>query len=416
MKCWICLFVVSLAAQSLSFCVRANTVAAPHAPAYTLVGNASQVRVPFDYAGNIHIPVRVDGHPLQFIFDSANVDSLARGAADRVGIAVQGAAMAEGGGPKPVKVGFAGIKTLSIDGKVMLHDQTLLVVPLPRGLSTRYPLDGTIGYGVLQHFVVRVDYQDHSLTFMRPGTFDPVDAGQALPLTFYKHRLPVVAGSIDGLQGHFFVDTGASPFSLILSSAFVRAHRLDARYRATPAMVSGVSTGGDISTRTARGGAFRMGGLTVANPVVTLSTSKAGFAASKTVDGDIGGRILSRFTVTFDYPQGKIYLKPDTNYGRPMNNDRSGMSLLATGNAHAGVSILGVMPHGPAARAGLRPGDVITAVNGVPASEIGNIKFAAMLRNDAPGTRIKLTVRDDHKLTSRTLVLRRLIPAIGMLN
>ncbi|MGH8280449.1 MAG: aspartyl protease family protein [Gammaproteobacteria bacterium] len=387
----------------------------PRTPRYTLVGDAGQVTVPFEYAGNIHIPVTVDGHRMQFIFDSANIDSLSRQAAKAAGLAVQGLpnVKAEGGGPKLVNVGLAKIKVLTIDGKVTLRDQTLPVVPLPQGLSTKYPLDGTIGYGTLKHFVVRVDYVNHTLTFMQPGIFHPAHAGTAFPLTLYGDRLPVIAGSIDGLRGHFFVDTGASSFSLMLSSPFVEAHHLETRYRATPAMVSGISTGGALRTRAARGGAFRMGGLTVENPVVILSLSRGGFAASKAVDGDIGGRILSRFTITFDYPQGRIYLKPNQNYDQPMNYDQSGMAVLSVEKEHAGFSILGVMPGGPAAQAGLNAGDVITAVNGEPASDIGAARFAAMLRNDAPGTRVKLVVRDGKTVTTPTLVLRRLIPETG---
>ena len=55
-----------------------------------------------------------------------------------------------------------------------------------------------------------------------------------------------------------------------------------------------------------------------------------------------------------------------------------------------GVIITGVLQSGPAAQAGIRPGDVITAVNGKPVTNVSQLLTAvAALR---PGTAAPLTV------------------------
>jgi Lon-like protease len=65
-----------------------------------------------------------------------------------------------------------------------------------------------------------------------------------------------------------------------------------------------------------------------------------------------------------------------------------------------GVTFDGVEPDAPAARAGLRPGMIITAVDGVPVLEVS--KLRKQLDGRAPGSPIALSVRDG----SRTLELR----------
>ena len=53
----------------------------------------------------------------------------------------------------------------------------------------------------------------------------------------------------------------------------------------------------------------------------------------------------------------------------------------------AGVSIAAVTPGGPAAKAGLRPGDVITAVNGTATPDTETL--AAVLAGLRPGQQVR---------------------------
>lgn len=389
-----------------------NDASAPKTPPgeASFIGGASAATIPFTLsaAGNIRVPVTVNGHQLYFILDSGNINSLSRQAARAAGVHTTGSVQAEGGGGA-VRVSFAKVKSLVIGGKVALTNQTWVVVPLPQASPTQ-PLDGTIGYGTLKHFVVRVNYSDREVTFIRPDRFDPKTAGAVVPLTFFGGKLPVAAGSLDGLPGHFFVDTGAGLFSLAVASHFARNHRLYTRYKATPAMVTGISTGGAVSDRVARGEAFTLGRFIVRDPVVLLQVGGSGLMASKTIDGDIGGRILRRFTVTFDYPAQRMYLEPNKYFGRPMNYDRSGMAVIGSAK---GFSVMGVMPSGPAAQSGIKPGDVITSVNGTPANQLALVKFISMLRDGPLGSHVELNVAGS-KVT-HTLTLRRLIPATAHL-
>jgi serine protease Do len=62
-------------------------------------------------------------------------------------------------------------------------------------------------------------------------------------------------------------------------------------------------------------------------------------------------------------------------------------------SAARGILVADVAPESPAARAGLRRGDVITAVDGTPVDDPG--RFRNLVAGTAPGTTLKLTVLRD---------------------
>jgi hypothetical protein len=221
--------------------------------------------------------------------------------------------------------------------------------------------------------------------------------------------VPLIKGPIDSLSGEFEVDTG-SRNALSLLSPFAKACDLYSRYQTTSEVVTGWSVGGSASSRVARGGTLMIGKVAVPNPVIELSTAAKGADAEKHIAGNIGPAILKRFTVTFDYAHQTMYLKPNNTYGTPMNYDRTGMWINRQGK---GFIVKSVMAGGPAEKADLKAGEVITQVNGKPAAKIGLAEFRKMLRNDAPGTKLKLAVTNGKATRQIKLVLRRLIPKAG---
>ena len=132
-----------------------------------------------------------------------------------------------------------------------------------------------------------------------------------------------VDGSYDGIPGRFIIDTGARN-SLSLNTPFVEKNRL--HVAKGEEATTGWGVGGPTKSFVMHGGKLRIGGVDVPGPLVLLSTDKGGFDAAAELAGNIGGGILKRFAVTFDYERNTMYLKPVAGAVADLDTfDRSGV-------------------------------------------------------------------------------------------
>ena len=172
--------------------------------------------------------------------------------------------------------------------------------------------------------------------------------------------------------------------------------------------VDGWGVGGPSRGYVTRGTSMTLGSVEVDNVVTTLSTQDKGAFAGNDYQGNVGGGILKRFVVTFDYGNQIMYLKPlpgpvaDTG-----TYDRAGMWF---NQSPKGFDVVSVTPGSPADTAALAVGDVIVSVDGVPAKDIHLYDLRARLRNAAPGTAVEFIVRNAAGKTRNVrVVLRDLI-------
>jgi C-terminal processing protease CtpA/Prc len=123
--------------------------------------------------------------------------------------------------------------------------------------------------------------------------------------------------------------------------------------------------------------------------------------------GNIGGGILRRFRVIFDYPRSRMILEPNTRFGEPFDYDMSGLGLRAAGAAFDRVIVARVLDASPAVDAGVREGDELARVDGTRAIEIGLDSLRATFRKEGEEHRLEL-IRAGEKLEV-TLKTRRII-------
>lgn len=74
-------------------------------------------------------------------------------------------------------------------------------------------------------------------------------------------------------------------------------------------------------------------------------------------------------------------------------------------DAERGAVVLDVQPGGPAAQAGVRPGDVVVRFAGEQIGTVANVLGA--LRSTAPGEEVPLSVRRDGQLVELTVTVGR---------
>jgi hypothetical protein len=379
---------------------------AEHLSDYSIAGGATSATVPFQLLNNhIYADVSVNGaKPLPFIFDTGGHSILTPETAKLLAVNSQGSETSTGGGEGTAQSGVGTVKSLTVGGVTLTNQPITVLTFSPPGVEG---IDeaGMLGYELFARFITRVDYGARTLTFFDKAHFDPKDAGTPVSMRLY-HQFPEVPGSYDGIAGRFGIDTG-SRMTLMLTGPFVRQNDLRAKATSGNEAMVGWGIGGPSRAFVTRGGELRLGDVTVENPLTAFSTDKGGAGASEAFPNNVGGGILKRFVVTFDYDHNLMYLKPIAEPVADLDTfDRSGMWI---NQVDGGFKIFDVTKGGPAEAAGLAKGDVIVAINGKPASSISLSDIRQQLRDDAPGAVVNLTIKQESGSKKVAVTLRDLI-------
>jgi len=373
---------------------------------FVIAGGASSTTLPFELLNNhIYVEGVVNGDRRgRFLVDTGGVNLLTEAAAKRFGVESEGAIQGRGAGEGTVDVAVARLESFSF-GAVTLHEPTFYVLPLAEILAVEgVDFDGLIGFEVFKRFVVEVDYAGRELTLTRPEAFEYQGKGHAIPFEF-DNRTPVVEGSIASIPATFTIDTG-SRATLDLFGPFVAAHDLGKVLEPRFEALTGWGVGGAVRGKVAPGTTIRVGEVEIPDVVVTLSLQQEGAFADRSTSGNIGGGVLKRFTVTFDYRNRVMILEPNAHFGTPEPYDRSGMWLNRAGDA---FEVVDVVSGGAAEGAGILLGDRIVACDGKPVSELRLADLRERFRHEPPGSAFELTIGTETGERTARLVLKDLL-------
>ncbi|HZU45081.1 MAG TPA: aspartyl protease family protein [Terriglobales bacterium] len=383
---------------------------APPPPDFSIAGGKTSTVVPFELINN-HIYVQVklnDKGPFRLLCDTGGANIISPEAAKELGLKTEGALQGRGVGEKSEDVGLTKIQTLQL-GDATLNNQLFAVFPMESFASVEGVKEqGLIGYEVFKRFIVKVDYEHHNLTLTVPSAFTYQGNGTKIPFVFNAH-IPQVDGAIDGLTGKFDIDTG-SRSSLDLLKPFVEKHDLVAKYGAKLEAVTGWGVGGASRSLVTRSKVLQLGtnraSVEVHNPVTELSLQSKGAFTSPYYAGNVGGGVLKRFNITFDYTHQQLIFEPNANYNKPDVFDRSGMWLNQVDGT---FEVMDVVAGGPAAQVGIKVGDKVVAVDGRPSSQILLPDLRIKFKTEAPGTKLRLTVNSGGQQRDVELTLRDLV-------
>lgn len=334
--------------------------------------------VPFErYYGSVVIYARINGsHPLPFILDSGGHAILTADAARALGIHTVGAGSSGGGGAGRIGVSYARVGDVQI-GDAKVRDQSFLVIPYDSTFSARppqTPLAGILGLELFERFGIRIDYSKRLVT-LRSFATTP-HKGAPLAISF-DDDTPIVPAKVEGVSGLFEGDTGNSG-ATILFHEFLAAHTSLSREKGRE--ITGSGTGGSL-TLTARDiTSFTIAGATFRNVSGYEAPALArGSFASQTEAGNIGYDIFARFVPTFDYSASRVYMEPASGSLLPQTS-QTGLGAVRV--ADGTFRIVSVLQSSPASRAGLRVGDIITAINGRAAKSVSQPMLWAINRGD----------------------------------
>ncbi|MFO1304915.1 MAG: aspartyl protease family protein [Burkholderiales bacterium] len=366
---------------------------APPAPDFAFPAGRAAADVPFEMlGGHLFVKVMLNGKgPFRMLFDSASSSVLLPSTA-----AAAGAKAGEG------NVGVTRVDRVDLGG-VVLERQSFATADLAdffRRIEGLSDIAGVIGYEIFARMPVKLDYERSRATLFDPAGFKYAGTGVRVPLEM-RGTQAGVRGRVDGIPGLFLVNTG-NRGSLTLSQAFADDNKLRERLSSRVVAVVGASVGGPLTATLARVHRLDLGDLAIDDPVTMLSLRDAAALAERDVAGSVGNGILMRYAVTFDVPGNAIYFETTQRSAQRDTWDRSGLWIE---RADRGFAVAHVVEGSPAAAAGLRPGDVIVAVDGRPWTAVG----LPALRNDLagpPGRKVRLRLAGGGE---RTVVLRDLI-------
>jgi predicted aspartyl protease len=361
-------------------------------------------RVPMTLQG-VHpvVEVRIKDNALRFIVDTgADQNVISAKAAAKLGLVPssqtlpgRGAAGAFGAVP------WVHLDALAI-GNERLRDQTAFIVALPEEADA----DGILGVPLLKQFVVTLDYAAGELQLATPKQFHPPAGLEALPLRFEGGKILVQADAA-GVDGWYSLDTGAGDAVTMFTPTVERMHLRDSLGPGLR-MVTGISPGGYTRGELVRVPEVRIGPHRFERVVVELSLAEQGYFAHPLADtqGNLGGELWRRFSLTIDLPSGHLYLRPNALYAQPFTATRSG---LVAQRQMDRFKVVDVVASTPAAEVGLAVGDWIIAINGREALKWTQSSFRDLL-SAAPGTSVALAVvGKDGRRRDVSLVLKDLL-------
>jgi C-terminal processing protease CtpA/Prc len=141
--------------------------------------------------------------------------------------------------------------------------------------------------------------------------------------------------------------------------------------------------------------------------VVHFAQDRKGAFASSEFSGVIGGELLRRFKVIFDYAHNRMILEANESLTEPFEYDMSGIRLRAEGEDFKTLKVRRLVENSPATEAGVREGDVISAINGRPATELSLCEISKMFRQEGKEYLLEI-IRGAEKI-QLTLKSRKLI-------
>lgn len=263
----------------------------------------------------------------------------------------------------------SGNNTININGMVAYDQEIHMVINENFQIShiLGIPVHGLIGFNLFKDYVVKIDYQDHKITLIKPEyfTYKEKEKDIVLPLSFEQNkpfiRTSIVTDKNNEVPVKLLVDTGASD-AIWLSTNSDSRISLPENHIET---FLGRGLSGDLYGKKGRIGAIWVGPLVLYEPIVAFPDNSMvdELIGKNDRNGTLGAEILRRFYVTMDYPNRRLILRPNADLKDNFNYNMSGLEIT---NPMPGLPIFlieNIRKNSPAYYAGIQENDQIIAIN-----------------------------------------------------
>ncbi|MCA6068373.1 aspartyl protease family protein [Chryseobacterium sp. RG1] len=403
------------------------------------IQNAKKTVIPFKLINNlIFIPVNVNGANLTFLLDT--------GVAETSIFSLENKDLKL---PNLEKIKFSGLGgNASIDGfrsdnniirigkNYTSTTSTLFIITNQDfNISSHIgiPVNGIIGYHFFKNHLVLIDYlakkiiiyNDENLFKKKIKNFEGVD------ITVEKNKPYILANvemTNEKKDSKLLIDLGNSDaiwlFPTLIKNFVYNRPNIDD--------FLGRGFNGDIYGKRSRIHNLYLGNFRFEKPLTAMPDeySIQHISLIENRKGSIGGDIMRRFTIAFDYSNQKLYLRKNRNFNDPFHFNMSGLDFRQDGlewskdevslmtqnknNQNSGATelimsnlqynfvlkpifaIAGVRKDSPADKAGLKKDDKLISINGKKTVDMTMEKIMEMMKSEE-GKTINMQIQRNNK-------------------
>ncbi len=388
---------------------------------FQLADGKRKVQIPIEIHNNlVVVPVVLNGQlPLKFILDTGVRTSILteKTFSDILNLTyTRKYTIAGPGGQKLVDAYITNNVSLDLPG---VHGEGHAMLVLEEDyLELRNYLGadvhGILGYELFSRFIVKIDYENKRLTLSTPQKFNrPGPRYKTVPITIQDTK-PYMVTEVEmndstKVKAKLLIDSGAS-HGLVLEPDS------DPKIKVPPLRIKSIigrGIGGIITGQIGRIKGLKVGDYRIPSvisnfpdPNSYMDTLKTGRAIFR--NGSLGGEVLSRFHVIFDFPKEKMYVKRNHDFKKKFYFNLSGLTLKAEGSGLRKYEVTDVRENSVAALAGVQSGDLIITINGIPTRELQLNTINAYF-NSKPGKKVVVDIERAGKQIKKVFHLQNQI-------
>ncbi len=385
---------------------------------FVILEGKKETEIPFTRVNNlIVVPVRLENKlPLWFMLDTGVRTTILtdRLIGDMLHMnyvrkyALQGA-----GSLGQVEAMLAHGTSMLLPG-VQIQGQSMLVLEedyLELSNQLGMQVQGIMGHEIFRRFVVKINYSEGLISIIEPEAFKPERAFTRLDLEIEDTK-PYIYCTIEGAAGErkqivkLMIDTGAS-HALLLHQEESNEHFSLPEKTITGHLGRGLA--GDVMGQIGRIQSFTLDDFSFENVLASFpEDSSYNVKELSHRGGTIGGDILSRFTVIFDYSARALYLKKNRNYNDPFIYSKTGLDIIAVGQDLKSFEVVEVRTDSPAGKAGVQAGDQLIRINGRKAKNLSLSRIITLFRR-RNGKKIRLRIKRGDEEIKTSFILQDII-------
>ena len=387
----------------------------------------NKVSVPFKLINNlIFVPIKVNGVELNFLLDTGVSETILFSLEEKKEVLFSNTEkiLLKGLGNQIAVEGLKSKNNVLEFSSLKMPNHLLYIVLDPDfNLSSHIgiPVNGIVGYQFFRNNLVEINYRKKKIIVFKdiPKNRKKIERKfDAMAITVEKFK-PYIKGTVT-LEGNsipvkLLVDIGNSDAVWLFQdrSKFIKVPEKSFDD------YLGKGFSGDVIGKRAKIEKMTMNDFEFNNPIAAFPDSSSIRNVSMVPDrmGSVGGEIMKRFDLVFDYRNEQLFLKKNGNYSQPFSYNKSGveiqhnglqwvqetvpMEMVKTPRANSEVNvysaktefkykfqvkplyeIANVRANSPAAIAGLLKGDIIIKINNNPTYKYSLQDIITLFRSD----------------------------------